>query len=924
MQYTQFGKYLLLDRIAVGGMAEVHRAKSFGVEGFEKILAIKKILPHVAEDVEFVEMFINEAKIASQLTHSNITQIFDLGKIDGNLFIAMEYVWGKDLLQMINYFRRRRESMPAPMAVYIATRVCEGIDYAYHKRGAHGKPLKIIHRDVSPQNVLISYDGEVKIIDFGIAKATLHHSETQAGLLKGKFSYMSPEQVQGFPIDHRSDIFAIGTCLFEMLTSQSLFRGENDFITLERVRKAEVPKPTDINPKIPKSLEKIVMKALALDPKDRWQRAADFQDALQRFLITSPPIYTAKRLADWIKLTFSGDIDADKGRMEEYAKLGPEVLRRSIPPSRPPSKPQKKVPAKTVMGMPAVGGPPPAAPPGQPAAPPGQPAPPARPPAAGGPPVGAVARPIAEVKSGAKPETTKPGGGAPPPPGIARQVSKPPPPPGGPKPMPPPTGGGAVAATLPQTPSPLAAGGPPPPMPSQSTPVTGPPQDSAPKPAPGSVAGKKDQKIIAIPKGPGAGSGMTTTAVKGDLELDYEEDEEPTQALDREASELDALLGGKIELSDEVVYSDKPVARRPDQPASPAASPAAPRMSYPPGTMIGPDGQPTAIPMPPPRKAGFNPIWILVIVISFVVLGLGGVVSYKLLWEDKSTEESMAGELAPDQAAIDLRVVPSSARVSINGKEVPQDKVGFPIPIPVNTAVDVEVWKEGYKREAFQILAGPREKIRKEIALAELRGRVMVNSVPDKAQVYMDSVLKGDTPITLDDFPIDRRVNVSVKMDGKETWAEVVELKEDKPERTLVAILQEPGKAVAKADVPKVTPPKVVTPPKTTPKKTTPKKTTPKKTTPKKTTPTPPPPKETSGGGGGEKGGLIAHTTPWARVIVDGKDSGRNTPIVPKKPIMLPPGKHKVTFKIQSTGETFTFPVNIKSGQNTKLVKKLK
>jgi len=557
---------------------------------------------------------------------------------------------------------------------------------------------------------------------------------------------------------------------------------------------------------------------------------------------------------------------------------------------------------------------PPAGPPGPPAGAPGPPAGPPGPPAGPpgpqiGLPAGSVARPIVQAKPDGRPEITIPGGGGPAPPGVRRQVSKPPPPPGAPRanPLSLPGGAAGIGATLPVTPSPVAAGGPPPPIPAESTPVTGPPQGTLPKP----VSGKSEQKIIAIPKGSGAG--MTTTAVKGDLELDYEEDEEPTQALDREASELDALLGGKMNLSNEVVYSDKPVARRPGQPAAPPA--AAPRLSYPPGTVIGPDGQPTAIPMPMPRKAGFNPIWILVIVISFVVLGLGGVVSYKLLLEDKGASTEAVGELAPDQAAIALRVVPSSARVSINGKEVPQDKVGFPIPIPVNTAVDVEVWKEGYKREKFQILAGPREKIRKEIALAELRGRVMVNSVPDKAQVYTDSVLKGDTPITLDDFPIDRKVNVTVKMDGKVTWAEVVELKEDKPERTLVAILQEPGKAVAKADPPKVTTPKVATTPKIKPK-------TKPKTTPKIKPKTKP--KTTPAAAAGEKGGLIAHTTPWARVIVDGKDSGRNTPIVPKKPIMLPPGKHKVTFKIQSTGETFTFPVTIKAGQNTKLVKKLK
>jgi serine/threonine protein kinase len=914
MQYTQFGKYLLLDRIAVGGMAEVHRAKSFGVEGFEKIHAIKKILPHVAEDQEFVEMFINEAKIASQLTHSNIAQIYDLGKIEGNLFIAMEYIWGKDLLQMVNYFRRRREAMPPPMAVYIATRVCEGIDYAYHKRGGHGKPLKIIHRDVSPQNVLISYDGEVKIIDFGIAKATLHHSETQAGLLKGKFSYMSPEQVQGFPIDHRSDIFAIGTVLFEMLTSQSLFRGENDFITLERVRKAEVPLPTEINPKIPKSLEKIVMKALALDPNDRWQRAADFQDALQRFLITSPPIYTAKRLADWMKLTFTADIDQDKGRMEEYSKLGPEVLRRSIPPSQPP--PPKPGAGgkmkKTMMGMPAV---------------PGMPPPPAAP-------LGQVAKPIAE----APPETTKPGGyGSVPPPipfAGGQKISQPPPPPGA-RPAPPVFAGGGpggLSATMPAMQSPLAQGAAPVPIPSEPTPITpiG-PESSGPRDASG-------QKIIAVPKGVGAG--MTTTAVKSDTDMDFEEDEEPTQALDEEASELAALLGGSG-LTQEVVYSEKPLARRKpitqSGPVPMMASggmaggiPAQQRMSYPPGTMVGPDGQPMSYPMPmPQRKSGFNPMWVLVAVISLVVLAVGGVVMVKLLGIGGGGDkvEDQAGVLGPDQAALDLRVVPSSARVSINGKEVPEDKVGFPITIPVNTAVDVEVWQEGYKRESFQILAGPQEKIRKEIALAELQGRVIVHSVPEKASVYMDSVLKGQTPVTLDDFPINRKVNVSVKMDGMDTWAETVELNEDKPERTLVATLDKGGKTSVVADnktTPTKTTPTTTTPTKTTPTKTTPTKTTPTKTTPTKTTPTKTTPTKTEpASAGGDKGGLVAMTTPWARVLVDDKDTGRNTPIVPSKPIMLSPGKHTVTFKIQSTGETFTYSVTIKAGQNTKLVKKL-
>ena len=179
-QPVPFGKYVLLERISVGGMAEVFKAKSFGVEGFEKILAIKRILPSLAEDSDFIEMFIDEAKICGQLNHANICQIFELGRVTDSHFIAMEYVWGKDLLQIQNRFRKVRQTMKPEMAAFVAAKLCEGLDYAHKKKDASGRPLGIIHRDISPQNILISYEGELKIIDFGIAKAASRSSKTQA------------------------------------------------------------------------------------------------------------------------------------------------------------------------------------------------------------------------------------------------------------------------------------------------------------------------------------------------------------------------------------------------------------------------------------------------------------------------------------------------------------------------------------------------------------------------------------------------------------------------------------------------------------------------------------------------------------------------------------------------------------------------
>jgi eukaryotic-like serine/threonine-protein kinase len=211
---TPFGKYLLLDRVNVGGMAEVFKAKHFGVEGFERVVALKRILANIAEDRDFIEMFIDEAKVASQLNHANIAQIFELGKQDGSYFIAMEYVAGRDLRSLFDRAKQMGVRVPMELTCYAMLKVCEGLDYAHNKKDAKGNLLEFIHRDVSPQNVMVSFDGDVKLIDFGLAKASTNDYKTQAGILKGKFGYMSPEQIMGLPIDRRSDVFSAGIVLY--------------------------------------------------------------------------------------------------------------------------------------------------------------------------------------------------------------------------------------------------------------------------------------------------------------------------------------------------------------------------------------------------------------------------------------------------------------------------------------------------------------------------------------------------------------------------------------------------------------------------------------------------------------------------------------------------------------------------------------
>ena len=322
-QPIPFGKYLLLDRINIGGMAEVWRAKTFGAGGFERLVAIKRILPNIAEDEEFITMFIDEAKITVQLNHANIAQIYELSSIANSYFIAMEYVSGKDMRAVFDRCRKRGEPAPIPLTAYLIAQCCEGLDYAHRANDKNGRPMGIVHRDVSPQNAIISYEGEVKVIDFGIAKAAGKATKTQAGILKGKFGYMSPEQIRGLPLDRRSDVFAIGVCLYEMLTGERLFVGDSDFSVLEKVRKVEVLPPSHFNRKIPDALEKIVMKSLAKDVDERYSYASELGEDLRKFLYTSGYSFGRKDLAAFMKATFAEDVDKEKSRLQEYGDIKP-------------------------------------------------------------------------------------------------------------------------------------------------------------------------------------------------------------------------------------------------------------------------------------------------------------------------------------------------------------------------------------------------------------------------------------------------------------------------------------------------------------------------------------------------------------------------------------------------------------------------
>jgi serine/threonine-protein kinase len=296
-------RYSITERVDQGGMAEVFRGVAESIHGFKKNVAIKRILPNLTKNDKFVSMFLDEAKLSLHLQHANIVQVFDIGIADGSYFLVMEFIDGCNLKSLLERLKQRGRRMTVTHAIYIMIEACKALNYAHHVESSEGLPLHIVHRDISPPNILLSKNGEIKVVDFGLAKANSQIESTDPGVVKGKFSYLSPEAASGLDVDARADVFAVGILLWEMFTGRRLFYGDTDYQTVELVRQARIPSIAALNPEIEPELEQIVRTALARDPKDRYQEAADLSDALAQYLFSRRMKVTARDLATLVRDT---------------------------------------------------------------------------------------------------------------------------------------------------------------------------------------------------------------------------------------------------------------------------------------------------------------------------------------------------------------------------------------------------------------------------------------------------------------------------------------------------------------------------------------------------------------------------------------------------------------------------------------------
>ncbi len=315
------GRYRIVDELGVGGMATVHLARADGPGGFQKWVALKRIHPHLAEDAQFIDMFLDEARIAARISHPNVAQVFDLGRAGNTYWLAMEYLHGEPLREVLRLIEDGAAPMPPEIAAKVCADAAEGLHAAHELRGRDGQPLGLVHRDVSPHNLFVTFEGGVKVVDFGVAKARGRLSDTHVGILKGKVAYMSPEQTRGEAIDRRTDVFALGVVLWELTTGRRLFRSDSDLETVARVQACRVPKPSSLVPGYPLALERIVMGALEPRPEARWPTARHFARELQRFVISIGHLVTADEVGGYLKSMLIQRFETRQAYLERAAEV---------------------------------------------------------------------------------------------------------------------------------------------------------------------------------------------------------------------------------------------------------------------------------------------------------------------------------------------------------------------------------------------------------------------------------------------------------------------------------------------------------------------------------------------------------------------------------------------------------------------------
>jgi len=686
-----FGAYDLLERINVGGMAEVFRAVH---RQSRRLVAIKRILPSVAEDDEFISMFHDEAIIASQLDHPNIAKIFDIGKVDASYYIAFEYVNGRDMRTVIDNAEHRQASIPIDMTLHVIMSLCKGLDYAHRRVDANGQPLGLVHRDVSPPNILVSYDGDVKLIDFGIAKAAGKLARTQVGSIKGKFGYMSPEQVRGLPVDQRSDIFAIGICLWEFLTCRRLFLGDNEVVVMGRIRNAEAEPPSQFAPSLSPELDQMVMRALAKDVDERYTSASDLFADLNAFAQKAGITVSRDPVADYMRRTFPNDASLRVASHEEAHAMAENKGGSDLDVFEGLARKPQARPATTPSTVPS---------------------------------------PLGVASSS-----------GPPPPGRARTLL-------GMAPPMPPSAHGSMPSSPGRLPIPSSPGLPPPPvargsgvLPAISAP---PAKGSAPPPARGTLPSNPLPPPVAPPV---MGSGVIgpPPAKPAAVDMDWDDEDEKTHVYDKQSTD---------EVAD-AIMQPLPAAGTPAPPPTSSAAAAllqrsgnvAPPMPKVPSI---PPPTPGLVPAPPPRtvaaaeptmlsapkeKASSLP-WILVAILVLVAGGLG---AYFLMPSTGSLKVYVSGPGGRDIGKVNIFVN--------------NEKVCSSSPCTVNDLKegihDVKAEAEGYEPTApkgVEVKGRAQAKLDLELAVASAGSGFKVAGAQQGIMLFVDGSEVGPLPQTL-------------------------------------------------------------------------------------------------------------------------------------------------------------------------------